>query len=334
MKIYLTTLLSVLLVPLVGFAATNDFVADANITVSAVTFGGSTADMIIFSGSTAESWTFNSGAFTVTNPGSAFQVGSSDSSVKSMKISQGSSVVVCTENTTPGTSYATLPTSSGTYTVAPSATTDCTTLCTSLDNTASYNSYPTCGAASCNSGYRLSGSGASATCVPIGGGGILVTTPPLAPTALEEVAQPSPVAQLVSPVFNKTLRYGMTDDDVKRLQELLASDSEIYPEGIISGWFGQLTRKAVQRFQCKYDIVCSGDEKTTGYGLVGPKTRVKLQEVFSQTSTSPEAPTAIVDNQTQITTIKEQIKQLQTQLTKLLQELTNMLQEKIKGLSQ
>ncbi|PIR70448.1 MAG: hypothetical protein COU46_01395 [Candidatus Niyogibacteria bacterium CG10_big_fil_rev_8_21_14_0_10_42_19] len=105
---------------------------------------------------------------------------------------------------------------------------------------------------------------------------VFAKTMPTAP----EAAKPSSVASIVSPVFNTVLRYGITSNEVKRLQELLASDSEVYPEGIISGWFGQLTRKAVQKFQCKYDIVCFGDENTTGYGLLGPKTRAKIQEVF------------------------------------------------------
>ncbi len=113
-------------------------------------------------------------------------------------------------------------------------------------------------------------------------------TPSVAPSATPtpSAATPSSVAQIVSPVFNTALKYGITSDEVKRLQELFASDSEIYPEGIISGWFGQLTRKAVQKFQCKYDIVCSGDEATTGYGSLGPKTRVKIQEVFSSQTVS------------------------------------------------
>lgn len=116
-------------------------------------------------------------------------------------------------------------------------------------------------------------------------------TPTPTPSSTTPSASPSPVAQVVSPVFNTALKYGITSDEVKRLQELFAADPEIYPEGIISGWFGQLTRKAVQKFQCKYDIVCSGDEATTGYGSLGPKTRAKIQEVFSgQAPATPAVP--------------------------------------------
>jgi len=89
-------------------AATTDFTADGNITVSSVTFGAGTTDMLIMDTSTAESWEFDAGAFTVTNPGT-FIVGSSDSSVKSIKFAQGSANLACAENTTPGTSYATAP---------------------------------------------------------------------------------------------------------------------------------------------------------------------------------------------------------------------------------
>jgi hypothetical protein len=160
-------MLLLLLIPPV-FAATNDFTADANITVSGVTFGSGTTDMLIMNGSTAESWTFNNGTFTVTNPGT-FKVGSADSSVKSIKITQGGTNLECAENSNPGTSYVTLPTAAGTYTVEPSTTTDCTSLCTALDHVATYNPFPTCGAATCDSGYQLSGSGASATCIPAGG---------------------------------------------------------------------------------------------------------------------------------------------------------------------
>jgi hypothetical protein len=171
MKKYLSISLFLLL-PLLVFAATTDFTANGDVTVSGVTFGSGTTNMLIMSGSTAESWVFNAGAFTVTNPGT-FQVGSSDSAVKSIQISQSDTVQACAENTTAGTSYVTVPTTAGTYTITPSSTTDCTSLCTTVSSAATYNSFPTCGAATCNAGYRLSGSGASGTCILIGGGGII-----------------------------------------------------------------------------------------------------------------------------------------------------------------
>lgn len=320
MKIFLLAVISVISLPGIIFAATDDFVAGSDITVSDVTFGGTTADMLVLNGSTAESWTFDSGAFTVSNPGT-FKVGSSDSAVKSIQITQGGSTLICAENTTPGTSFATVPTSAGTYTVEPSATVACTDLCDGVANSASLNSFPTCGAASCNAGYKLSGSGGSATCSLIGGGGIFSGSISSISTLSEprpQIVYPdgtvvyldekedstsipvadgtvipaddvtptitAPSATTLPALFTQTLRQGMVNDDVTRLQQLLSTDPSIYPEGIVTGYFGQLTRKAVQQFQSKYSVVSSGDEGTTGYGLVGPKTRAKLQEVFGSTA--------------------------------------------------
>lgn len=159
-------------------AATTDFTADGNITVAGVTFGSGTADLMIMNGSSAESWNFDSGAFTVTNPDdtATFKVGSSDSSVNAVKATRGGSDVACAENTNPGTSYMTLPSNSGVYTITPLAITDCRDLCARVSYAASYNSFPTCGAASCNPGYVLIGSGSTATCAPEGSGQIYETT--------------------------------------------------------------------------------------------------------------------------------------------------------------
>ena len=94
-------------------AATTDFTADANVTVTGVTFGATTADVLIMSGSTAESWSFDSGTFTVTNPGT-FQVGSSDTDVNRISFELAGVVEACDVNTTAGTSYTTAPTTAGT----------------------------------------------------------------------------------------------------------------------------------------------------------------------------------------------------------------------------
>jgi len=66
------------------------------------------------------------------------------------------------------------------------------------------------------------------------------------------------------------LREGASGDNVKLLQTILASDSDVYPEGIISGYFGKLTANAVRHFQKKYGL----DQ----VGFVGPKTLTKLNE--------------------------------------------------------
>ncbi|MFZ2303715.1 MAG: peptidoglycan-binding domain-containing protein [Minisyncoccia bacterium] len=337
-----------LFLPILVFAAVTDFTANSNITVSAVTFGAGSANMIIMNGSTAQSWLFSSGAFTVTNPGSAFNVASSDATVKSIQVTSGGTTLVCEANTTPGTSFATLPTASGTYTVLPSATTACTSLCTVLPNVATYNAFPTCGALSCSAGYQVSGSGASATCVPVGGGVptslltcqvgyafgqnssgswscIPVVSTPITTTiagcmpgyrfsattgqscsgttipgclsgylfsattgqscggktaslSINDTQMTGPSDGGTSAVFSKNLSKGMSSADVRRLQVLLASNKDVYPEGIVNGHYGPLTKKAVGRFQIKYGVVSSA--KARGYGNVGPMTRAKLQMVF------------------------------------------------------
>lgn len=87
---------------------------------------------------------------------------------------------------------------------------------------------------------------------------------------------PSTSAASSQPVTVKITRVwalGQTGDEVKTIQMLLAKDATIYPEGKITGYFGPATQAAVQKFQEKYGIAKAGN---TGYGLVGPATRAKL----------------------------------------------------------
>ncbi len=84
------------------------------------------------------------------------------------------------------------------------------------------------------------------------------------------------------PVFTRTLRRGSQSEEIRALQKLLATDTTLYPEALITGYFGAFTERAVQRFQAKYGIVSEGTAETTGYGLVGPKTRVKLTQIFTE----------------------------------------------------
>ena len=149
-------------------------------------------------------------------------------------------------------------------------------------------------------------------------------TPAPSPSA----ATPSLPAPAVSAIFNATLKQNMEGKDVTRLQKLLASDPAIYPEGKVTGYFGPLTRRAVERFQTKYGLVSSGSPTITGYGLVGPKTRAKLVEVFGGAVKPPgaSAPGAAPTlSPAAAAAIQTQIDALRAQLTELLKQLTERL---------
>ncbi|TSC62316.1 MAG: Peptidoglycan binding protein [Parcubacteria group bacterium Gr01-1014_48] len=90
--------------------------------------------------------------------------------------------------------------------------------------------------------------------------------------------------------FSMNLKQGSTGPEVVRLQEALKSIPGVYPGGAVTGYFGMLTRRAVQKFQMKYGIVSEGDERTTGFGLVGRRTRMKLNELAKKKGASLPVP--------------------------------------------
>ncbi|MEK7576144.1 MAG: peptidoglycan-binding protein, partial [Patescibacteria group bacterium] len=89
--------------------------------------------------------------------------------------------------------------------------------------------------------------------------------------------------------FTQLLQKGSSSNEVKELQLALKTDNTVYPEGLATGYFGALTEKAVQRFQSKYGIINYGTPASTGYGLVGKRTRAKLNEVFPVSAANPPA---------------------------------------------
>ncbi len=64
----------------------------------------------------------------------------------------------------------------------------------------------------------------------------------------------------------------------------------------VTGYFGDLTLQAVQRWQAAHGIVSSGDPGSTGFGIIGPRTRgemdkemeVECEQGDSQNSSSGE----------------------------------------------
>ncbi|MCG2694670.1 peptidoglycan-binding protein, partial [Candidatus Parcubacteria bacterium] len=88
---------------------------------------------------------------------------------------------------------------------------------------------------------------------------------------------------------------GLRNPEVVSLQQSLRELGLFdYPEN--TGYYGQATRQAVEKFQCQYDIICSGTPDTTGYGVFGPKTRLKFNEIFSSSSVSANSSSSSISN--------------------------------------
>jgi len=80
--------------------------------------------------------------------------------------------------------------------------------------------------------------------------------------------------------FKTNLALGSKGKEVEELQKCLAKDSQIYPEGEITGYFGEKTKVAIIRFQEKYkDEILKPYNLEKGTGEVGGKTREKLNAI-------------------------------------------------------
>ena len=80
------------------------------------------------------------------------------------------------------------------------------------------------------------------------------------------------------------LNQGDSGNDVRCLQLALKNQGKtIYPEGIVSGWFGPMTYNAVVRFQEEYfSEVLDPLNLSKGTGFVGSLTRQKINEIFER----------------------------------------------------
>ena len=80
--------------------------------------------------------------------------------------------------------------------------------------------------------------------------------------------------------FFSYMEFNQSGDDIKHLQEFLRSqDNEIYPEGLVTGYFGSMTKRAVVRFQLEYGVIES--EQSIGAGYVGPRTMAAINNILS-----------------------------------------------------
>jgi len=69
------------------------------------------------------------------------------------------------------------------------------------------------------------------------------------------------------------VNIGETSTNVTSLQTFLASNSSIYPQGTVTGYFGPLTKSAVMNFQNAFGI--------SQVGRVGPQTLAKINGLIA-----------------------------------------------------
>lgn len=75
-----------------------------------------------------------------------------------------------------------------------------------------------------------------------------------------------------SPI-NSQLDFGETNADVTKLQTFLSANPAIYPQGLVTGYYGSLTESAVKAFQNLYGL--------SAVGRVGPLTLAKINALIT-----------------------------------------------------
>jgi peptidoglycan hydrolase-like protein with peptidoglycan-binding domain len=110
------------------------------------------------------------------------------------------------------------------------------------------------------------------------------TSLPIAP-ATSASPFPQSVASTLAPqtgptysciTLTRSLKFGDRGSDVAELQKYLSLNVGIYPEAEVTGYYGRATESAVKRWQSARGVVGSGDPASTGWGVVGARTRAEM----------------------------------------------------------
>lgn len=129
----------------------------------------------------------------------------------------------------------------------------------------------------------------------------------------------NPPAASLTPVFTLPLTYGATNDDIMRIQKLLATDPEIYSHPHVTGFFGPATKDAIARLQTRfgYDPV----------GIIGPATTALLESYFRAYPSEnfpagvlSTKPAGLVAGASTNTSSSELVARVQAQLAELLKQ--------------
>lgn len=93
-------------------------------------------------------------------------------------------------------------------------------------------------------------------------------SPKVAPVSIPKTVPTTSVKTSPSNLITYSLAKGMQNNQVVKLQQILARYPDIYPEASVTGYFGPATERALKAFQRKNGL--------DPVGFTGPKTRALL----------------------------------------------------------
>ena len=96
------------------------------------------------------------------------------------------------------------------------------------------------------------------------------------------------VSSAYADMLTRQLQVGMSGADVSSLQAFLALDTSIYPQGLVTGYFGPLTFAAVSNFQTRNGI--------SAVGRVGPITLAAINSLMGSAGGSSDTAAPIIWN--------------------------------------
>jgi len=307
MKTYLTALLSFLIAPVLAFGA-----LDVTLSESAVVSVGGYS-LVVSGSANFDSIEVNASSFSIQlSPGASITVTSSDRKAFTTSPTTYTTSQTCSASQ----SLVTLAMVSGpvtTVTVTPSSS-NCTL---SEGGIVGGGGGGGGGGGAPTPVYTvIPGTSSSAASSVASSQGATVTQTTTGQTTTKTISTPSGVTITIT----KSLKVGSQNSEVKALQQALAQDKTIYPEGLATGYYGPATRNAIIRFQKKYGI------EPVGY--VGPQTRKKLNEIYGQTTAASSSAQAssVASAGTAVTTTPsaskaQQIQQIQTLINQLLEQI-------------
>lgn len=76
-------------------------------------------------------------------------------------------------------------------------------------------------------------------------------------------------------VLDRDIVQGQTNDAVKSMQEFLREEG--YLDAEATGFFGNLTKEALVRWQASQGVIAAADARISGAGLFGPKTKERVR---------------------------------------------------------